>query len=90
MDGGGFVGAGTCWKSQLDGGPQLRLSGTGSVQFLFSVRLLFSHPSVLTSRRTDARDAAIKTASGPAGENWAKIVTNTHHDILYAIHLAFQ
>lgn len=39
--------------------PQLRVSGKGSVSFLFSQRL-FSGPSVLTSQRTDARNAALK------------------------------
>lgn len=75
VDSGGFAGAGNCWKNHLDGGLQLRLSGKGSVSFLFSRRLLFSDPSVLTSQRTDARNAAMKTASGPAGENWAKLAT---------------
>lgn len=57
--GGGYCGGGnSCgW---LDGGPQLRLSGRGSVSFLSSRRLLFSDPSVLTSPRTDARNAAMK------------------------------
>lgn len=40
--------------------PQLRLSGRGSVSFLFGRRLLFSGPSVLTCRRTDARNAAFE------------------------------
>lgn len=81
--------------------PQLRLSGRGSVSFLFSPWLLFSDPSVLTSQRTDARHAAMKTASGPAGENWAKLatrilqrthnhITRWHTDSLYCSHLAFQ
>lgn len=75
---GKFVGVGTCWKNQVDGGPQLRLSGRGSVSFLFSWKLLFSDPSVLTSQRTDARNAALKTASVPAGENWAKLATHNN------------
>lgn len=100
VDDGGFdVGGGTCLKNHLDGGLQLRLSGKGSASFLFSRRLLFSDPSVLTSQRTDARHAAIKTASGPAGENWAKLTTHilehtqSHHKMtyrLYCSHLAFQ
>lgn len=64
--------------------PQLRLSGKGSVSFLFSQRLLFSDPTVPMSRRTDARNAALKTASGPAGENWAKLAnTHTHNYIMH-------
>lgn len=58
--------------------PQLRVSGKGSVSFLFSQRL-FSGPSVLTSQRTDARNAALKkkkTPQGPAGENWAKLAAH--------------
>lgn len=97
VDGGRFVGAGTCWKNQVDGGPQLRLSGRGSVSFLFSWRLLFSDPSVLTSQRTDARNAALKTASGHAGENWAKLaihilnhIMQWHTDSLYSDQFAFQ
>lgn len=89
----------TCRKNHLDGGLQLRLSGKRSVSFLFRRRLLFSDPSVLTSRTTDARNAAIKTASGPAGENWAKLTTHilehtqSHHRLTYRLYcgrLAFQ
>lgn len=89
----------TSRKNYLDGGLQLRLSGKRSVSFLFSRRLLFSDPSVLTSRTTDARNAAIKTASGPAGENWAKLTTHilehtqSHHRLTYRLYcgrLAFQ
>lgn len=97
MYGGRFAGAGTCWKNQVDGGPQLWLSGKGSVSFLFSWRLLFSDPSVLTSQRTDARNAALKTASGPAGENWAKLaihilnhIMQWHTGSLYSDQFAFQ
>lgn len=81
VDGGWTVGGGYCGGGNscgwLDGGPQLRLSGRRSVSFLSSRRLLFSDPSVLTSPRTDARNAAMKTASGPAGENWAELC-NAH------------
>lgn len=84
-------------KNYWDGGLQLRLSGKGSVSFVFSGRLLFSDPSVLTTQRTDARNAAIKTALGPAGENWAKLTTHilehtqSHHKMTCRLYcLAFQ
>lgn len=90
VDVGEFVGVGTCWKNQVDGGPQLGLSGKGSVSFLYSRRLLFSDPSVLTSLRSNARNAAQKSASGPAGENWAKLAKHilnaqSHHATAYRL-----
>lgn len=62
------------------------LSDSRSVGDCFS---LTRQPRCL--EKTDARDAAWKTASGPAGENWAKLTahilqhTQTHHAMAYCL-----